>query len=82
MTTFDINFCRSGYYDKGTTIILITHDTGAIGQYARNLLYLDKKIIFSGTFEDFCSSPDMTGFFGLDSQHMICHQHDKAGEQD
>jgi len=64
---------------KGTTIILITHDMGIIGQYARNLLYLDKKIIFYGTFEDFCASPDMTGFFGLDSQHLICHQHDKSG---
>lgn len=60
---------------KGTSILLVTHDTGVIGKYARNLLYLEKKIIFFGTFEDFCSSPDMTGFFGLDSQHMICHQH-------
>jgi zinc transport system ATP-binding protein len=63
----------------GTTIVLITHDTSVIGKYARNLLYLDKKIIFSGTFEDFCASPDMTGFFGPISQHMICHQHDKSG---
>lgn len=60
---------------SGTTIILITHDTGTIGKYARNLLYLDKKIIFSGTFKDFCESPVMTGFFGPSSQHMICHQH-------
>ena len=51
---------------NGTTIVLITHDMGVIGKYARNLLYLDKKIIFCGTFEDFCASPDMTGFFGLD----------------
>jgi zinc transport system ATP-binding protein len=64
---------------KGTTVVLVTHDTGVIGKYARNLLYLDKRVIFYGTFENFCSSPDMTGFFGLDSQHMICHQHDKTG---
>lgn len=64
---------------QGTTVVLVTHDTGIIGKYARNLLYLDKKVIFCGTFEDFCASPDMTGFFGLDSQHMICHQHDKTG---
>jgi zinc transport system ATP-binding protein len=64
---------------NGTTIVLITHDTGVIGKYACNLLYLDKKIIFSGTFEDFCASPDMTGFFGPISQHMICHQHDNSG---
>ncbi|MGB5218057.1 MAG: metal ABC transporter ATP-binding protein [Smithella sp.] len=63
---------------NGTTVLLITHDTGIIGKYARHLLYLDKKVIFSGTFEDFCASPDMTGFFGPDSQHMICHQHDKT----
>ena len=49
---------------QGTTIILITHDTGVLGNYARHLLYLDKKVIFSGTFEDFCTSPDMAGFFG------------------
>lgn len=64
--------------DRGTTILLITHDTGVLGNYARYLLYLDKKVIFSGTFEDFCSSPDMTGFFGPASQHIICHQHDRS----
>jgi zinc transport system ATP-binding protein len=65
---------------QGTTVVLVTHDTGILGKYAHNLLYLDKKIIFFGTFEDFCSSPDMTGFFGPDSQHMICHQHKKTGD--
>ena len=63
---------------RGTTIILVTHDTGVVGKYARNLLYLDKKVIFYGTFEDFCASSDMTGFFGLDSQHLICHQHNRS----
>ncbi len=63
---------------QGTTIILITHDTGVLGNYARHLLYLDKKVIFSGTFEDFCNSPDMAGFFGMASQHIICHQHDRS----
>jgi zinc transport system ATP-binding protein len=65
---------------QGTTVVLVTHDTGIIGKYADNLLYLDKKIIFFGTFKDFCSSPDMTGFFGSNSQHMICHQHNKTGD--
>jgi zinc transport system ATP-binding protein len=63
---------------QGTTIILITHDTGVLGSYARHLLYLDKKVIFSGTFDDFCASPDMAGFFGPISQHIICHQHDRS----
>lgn len=67
-------------HEDGTTIILITHDIGIIGQYAQNLLYLDKKVIFSGTFKDFCSSGDMTGLFGPKSQHIICHQHDQTRE--
>jgi len=66
-------------HNDGVTIILITHDTGIIGHYARNLLYLDKKLIFFGTFEDFCHSSEMTGFFGSDSQHIICHQHHLTG---
>ncbi|PKN88820.1 MAG: ABC transporter ATP-binding protein [Deltaproteobacteria bacterium HGW-Deltaproteobacteria-1] len=65
---------------EGTTVILVTHDIGVIGQYAHNLLYLDKKVIFSGTFKDFCSSRDMAGIFGPSSQHIICHQHDRSGE--
>lgn len=60
---------------KNTTIILITHDTGTIGRHARTLLYLDKKVIFHGTFDDFCGSEEMTGFFGPFSQHLICHRH-------
>jgi zinc transport system ATP-binding protein len=62
----------------GTTVILVTHDSGVVGQYAQNLLYLDKKVVFSGTFKNFCASQDMTGFFGPESQHIICHQHDQT----
>jgi zinc transport system ATP-binding protein len=61
---------------RETTVVLITHDVGVIGMYAKHLLYLDKRVIFSGTFQDFCASPDMAGLFGSVSQHIICHQHD------
>lgn len=62
-------------HDQGTTIILITHDTAQIGQYANRLLYLDKRVVFFGRFADFCSSEEMTRYFGHFSQHLICHQH-------
>jgi len=61
---------------KGTTIIIITHDTGTIGKYASKLLYLDKKLIFYGSFEAFCVSREMADYFGEYSQHVICHRHD------
>ncbi len=58
-----------------TTIILITHDIGSIGRYANRLLYLDKRVVFYGGFDDFCHSPEMSSYFGDYSQHIICHRH-------
>ncbi|MBF0558057.1 MAG: metal ABC transporter ATP-binding protein [Nitrospirae bacterium] len=57
------------------TIILVTHDIGTIGEHASKLLYLDKKIIFYGSFDEFCVSDSMSKYFGRSSQHIICHKH-------
>jgi len=61
--------------NRGTTVILVTHDSATVGLYASRLLYLDKRIIFYGTFREFCSSDDMTGLFGHQGQHLICRMH-------
>jgi len=61
--------------NEGTTVILVTHDTWSIGKYASRFLYIDKKIIFDGNFDDFCHSAEMTAFFGEHAQHLICHRH-------
>jgi len=61
---------------KNMTIIMITHDIGTIGKYASKLLYLDKEVIFYGSFDTFCVSNDMANYFGEYSQHVICHRHD------
>jgi zinc transport system ATP-binding protein len=61
--------------ERGLTVIIITHDTGQIGEYADKLLYLDKKLVFYGRLKDFCESEQMTDYFGHFSQHLICHQH-------
>jgi zinc transport system ATP-binding protein len=58
------------------TIILITHDIASIGKYASKLMYLDKQVIFYGSFQDFCVSEKMTHYFGKFTQHLICHRHD------
>lgn len=62
---------------KGIAIILVTHDIGSVGRYATKLLYLDKRLIFFGSFDDFCASDDMGTYFGPFSQHLICHRHDR-----
>lgn len=61
--------------EKGVTVILITHDTSQVGNYANRLLYLDRKVIFYGPFGEFCKSQNMEKYFGHFSQHLICHQH-------
>jgi len=63
--------------DGKVTVLLVTHDTGTIGRYANRLLYLDTTVIFDGTFDDFCGSPEMTRFFGEHSQHLMCRRHDR-----
>lgn len=60
---------------KGITIILITHDVSHLGRFANKLMYLDKKLVYFGTFKDFCLSEEMLAYFGHHGQHMICHQH-------
>jgi len=58
------------------TVVLVTHDIGTIGKYASKLLYIDRGVIFYGSFDEFCLSGDMTRFFGASSQHLICHRHE------
>lgn len=60
---------------KGITVILITHDVSHLGHFANKLMYLDKKLVYFGTFKDFCLSEKMLSYFGRHGQHMICHQH-------
>lgn len=63
---------------RGATIIMITHDVGTIGQHASLMLYLDKKVVFYGGFDEFCMSKEMTDYFGEHSQHLICHRHENV----
>lgn len=60
---------------RGVTVLLVTHDTGAIGQHASKMLYLDKRLLFFGSFDQFCRSPEMSALFGEHSQHLMCHRH-------
>jgi zinc transport system ATP-binding protein len=63
--------------EKKVAIVIVTHDTGNIGRYTSKLLYVDKKIVFYGSFEDFCTSREITQFFGEFAQHVICHRHNQ-----
>ncbi len=62
----------------GVTILFISHDVGAIGAHASKLLYLDRSLVFYGSFKEFCQSKTMTDYF-KEGQHFICHRHDDRG---
>jgi zinc transport system ATP-binding protein len=78
---------RDGFYETvsrlpeaaGTTVILVTHDTAEAGKYASHMLFLDSKVVFHGTREDFCASKEVEGYFGPFAQHVMCHRHDGPG---
>jgi zinc transport system ATP-binding protein len=60
--------------EHGVTILLVSHDVTSIGKYCSKLIYLDRELVFYGTFAEFCTSPKMTEYFGP-GQHLICHMH-------
>ncbi len=62
--------------EKKVTVLLVTHDSATIGHYATKMIYLDRRLVFYGSFKDFCISEEMTGLFGDFAQHVICHQHE------
>ena len=66
--------------ERKVSIIIVTHDIGNIGRYTSKLLYIDKGIIFYGSFEDFCRSNEITNFFGEHAQHIICHRHNSTSD--
>lgn len=61
--------------ERKVTVLLVTHDSATIGKYASHLLYLDKRLVFYGSFDEFCSSEEMTALFGEHGQHLVCHRH-------
>lgn len=72
---------RDGFFElllglnkkKGITIIFITHDTSYIQRYAGKILYLDRKVMYFGTTEDFFQREE---FRDSKKQYHIHYSHD------
>ncbi len=59
----------------GVTVLLVSHDVGSVGKYTKKMLYLDRWLVFYGSYEEFCKSKEMTEYFGFFSQHHFCWRH-------
>lgn len=55
--------------NEGVTVLLVSHDISSIGKYTNKMLYLDRRLVFYGSYEEFCKSKEMTEYFGFFAQH-------------
>jgi len=60
---------------NGITMLFVSHDIATIGNYANKMLYIDRRLVFYGSFDEFCASSEMGNYFGISSQHQICWRH-------
>jgi zinc transport system ATP-binding protein len=60
-------------HEDGLTIILVTHDVASIGEMVNRIIYLDQKVLFDGTFKQFCETKELTPFIHT---HTAGHRHD------
>lgn len=63
------------HIEENVTVLFVSHDIGSIGKYTNKMMYLDRKLVFFGTYDEFCKSKNMTEYFGFISQHQFCWRH-------
>ncbi len=59
-------------HQEGVTILLITHDIGGIGEYVNRVLYMERRILFDGTFQAFCEQAEISPYI-----HTHAKRHDE-----
>ncbi|MDT8861755.1 metal ABC transporter ATP-binding protein [Alkalihalobacillus sp. MEB130] len=60
--------------EKGITLLLVTHDIGAMTDHVTDVACLNKTLHFHGNTADFESNQDLSAFYGHDV-HLITHNH-------
>jgi len=58
---------------KGLTIVIITHDIGIVNRHVKQVACLNRRLIYHGTHEEFCSSPKLQKIIG--DHHLVIHRH-------
>jgi zinc transport system ATP-binding protein len=56
----------------GVTIIIVTHDSHSIGDYAASILFLDRKVLFHGPMAAFEADARQEHYFGMHQAHNVC----------
>ncbi|WP_022853807.1 metal ABC transporter ATP-binding protein [Thermodesulfatator atlanticus] len=58
---------------KGLTIVIVTHDIGIVNKHVKQVACLNRRLVYHGTHEEFCSSPRLLQIIG--DHHLVIHRH-------
>ena len=58
---------------RGLTIVIVTHDIGIVNKHVKQVACLNRRLVYHGTHEEFCSSPRLKEFVG--EHHLVIHRH-------
>jgi len=64
--------------DRGITLIMVTHDIGAMTDHVTDVACLNKTLHFHGNTADFEANQDLSTFYGHDV-HLLTHNHSHGG---
>jgi zinc transport system ATP-binding protein len=54
---------------QNTTIMIITHDLAALGDYINKIIYLDKTVLYAGDFDTFCNKSNLSPYLSHHANH-------------
>lgn len=52
------------------SIVIVTHDLASLGDYVKDIIYINKSILFQGSFKEFCQNNSLSPYI---------HTHDVKG---
>ncbi|WP_227934958.1 metal ABC transporter ATP-binding protein [Alkalihalobacillus deserti] len=64
--------------DRGITLVMVTHDIGAMTDHVTDVACLNKTLHFHGNTADFEANQDLSTFYGHDV-HLLTHNHSHGG---
>ncbi|GAE33428.1 metal ABC transporter ATP-binding protein [Halalkalibacter akibai] len=64
--------------EKGITLVMVTHDIGAMTDHVTDVACLNKTLHFHGNTADFEANQDLSTFYGHDV-HLLTHNHSHGG---
>jgi len=66
-TFFDV--IRTLNQEENVTVLLITHDVASASDLVKRVIYLDQKILFDGTFDEYCEHSELSPYIHTHAIH-------------